>query len=110
VVREPGWLVCWAGGAPSKRRVIARLARGAAGKSIGSDRYSAPAGIVTSARPEKARARSLAGSMRAEPGAAAKATWTPDSFSGSVPKALDSRTRILPPPVLRRSVWRKVPS
>jgi hypothetical protein len=48
--------------------------------------------------------------MRAEPGAAARARWTPDSFSGSVPKALDSRTRILPPPVLSRSVWRSVPS
>ena len=81
--------------------MIARSDNGAAEKTTGSERYSAPAGTIISGLPEKVSALSVAGTICAEAVETGRAMWTEVKCSGAVPKRLDMWTRNSVPPIDR---------
>src|SRR6516162_5759131 len=107
--RDPGWLVSPTGGS-SMWNVMARLDCGAAAKAMGSEIYSAPAGIVTLGSFENVSARSVPASIWGEDAEAGRAMCTDVRWRGAVPNAFEMCTRTTLPPIERCTIWRRVAS
>jgi len=89
---------------------MARLDPGAAVKLMGSETYSAPAGIVTLGSFEKVTTRSVETAIWGDDAEMGRAICTEVKCSGAVPNASERCTRRSLPPIDRCTIWRRVAS